>query len=260
MKSERQHKEDIVEVCRRMHQKGMIAASDGNVSVRYRSDRVIMTPSGLNKGFISVDDLVVVDMEGRKISGRHKPTSEVNMHIEAYKQRDDIGAAVHAHPPKVTGFSVAGVTLARCVLPEVVLTMGSIPTAPYATPTTQEGAEAIKELIRDYDAIVLDRHGSFSVGSDVFKAYNMLEKIEHAAEVTLVARQLGKVRDLPASEVAKLSSMAQKFGMKNPCVGCGACGSPKCSDSKPVEINAETESDEEKLVGTIVTEVRKALA
>lgn len=234
-KSESDYRADVVEVCRRIYQKGYAAASDGNVSVRLGSDRILTTPSGLSKGFISPDQLIVTDMQGHKVPPFNaanrdlKPSSELKMHLEAYRQRADIGAVVHAHPPVATACTLAGVSLARCILPEVVLTLVAIPTADYATPSTEEVPDSIRDLIRDYDALLLERHGALTVGKDVFDAYFKLEKVEHTAQVTLAARQLGRVRGLAPEEVRKLERVRQQMGLSRGgmdprvCEECRAC-------------------------------------
>jgi len=236
MKSERQLRAEMVIICRMLSERGYIAATDGNVSVRMPgpggTSRLLITPSGLHKGFIREDDIVLCDMSGRKVRGRLNPSSELLMHLKAYEMRPDIGAVVHAHPPLSTAFSVAGVSLAKCVLPEVVLTMGTIPTTAYATPCSAEGPEAIKGLIADHDALVLDRHGTLTVGRDVFCAYGLLEKVEHTAKVTLTARLLGRLTLLTSDELERLKPYSPDRvarAQSDPhCTGCGGCGKTGC--------------------------------
>ncbi|HIC93570.1 MAG TPA: class II aldolase/adducin family protein, partial [Anaerolineae bacterium] len=151
--TERELREEIVHVCRLMYERGYIVATEGNVSARLSEDRLLVTPSGLCKGLLSPDQLIVVDMGGRRIGPGPRPTTEMAMHLEAYRRRPDIGAVVHAHPPVALALSIAGLPLADRLLPEVIVTLGSIPTTEYATPSTAEGAEAIKGLIRDHDAL-----------------------------------------------------------------------------------------------------------
>jgi L-fuculose-phosphate aldolase len=230
MKSERECRQDIVEVCRRMHGRGFISGSDGNVSVRLGANRILSTPSGLNKGFIAPKDLIITDMEGTKLQGEHKPTTELFMHIEAYMRREDIGAVIHAHPPFTVAFSIAGQKLPQCVMPEIVMMFGSIPTAAYATPCTEEGPRVIADLIGSCDALIIERHGTLTVGENVFSAYDKLEKIEHSAQVSAAARQLGPVKPLPQEEIQKLLALREKLGLKGkvyPCNKCGMCGTSR---------------------------------
>jgi len=229
-------RQEIVRVCRLLWERGYVAATDGNVSVRLGPDRILTTPSGLGKGFIEPEQLVLTNLAGVPLPEHEqtckdlKPSSELRIHCEAYRQREDIGAVVHAHPPVALAFTIAGMSLAQCVLPEVVLSLGSIPTTRYATPTSAQGPDVIRDLITKYDALILDRHGSITVGKTVFEAYLKLEKLEHAAQVTLAARQLGNVQTLPPDEVRRLTAIRrQTLGLPAEyegagCVHCGACG------------------------------------
>lgn len=206
LRFERDLRRALVEVCQRMYQRGLIVALDGNVSARLPGDRVLTTPRGVCKGDLDPDMLVVVGLDGRKISGKGEPTTELPLHLECYRRRPDIAAMVHGHPPLATAFTVAGDRLAGCIIPEVVLTLGeAIPVAAYGTPSTDELPKSISELILHHDAILLDRHGSVTVGHTPWEAFFKLEKLEYAAQVTLVSRQLsGRVRTLDAGELGRL--------------------------------------------------------
>lgn len=189
----------IVEIGKLMHQKNFIAAGDGNISARLDRERLLVTPSGVSKGFLDPRQLLIVDLNGEKIAPRAgkwrdlKPSSEIRLHLECYRQRADIGAVIHAHPPYAIACTLAGISLAQGILPEVVYDLGAIPTAPYATPASEEGAQAIRDLIRKHNAVLLDRHGSVTVGADVWEAYLRLERVEHVALMILAAQQaLGK--------------------------------------------------------------------
>ena len=186
---EQQTRLDIVEVGRRLWLQGYVASNDGNISVRLGPDRLLTTPKSVSKGFMTPEMMVVTDMDGVKVHGERDASSELKMHLEVYQQRPDIGAVVHAHPPVTIAFSLAGQKLPQCVLPEIVMIFGSIPTASYATPCTDEGPRAIAELIGDCDALIIERHGTITVGDTVFTAYDRLEKVEHSAQVSAAARQ-----------------------------------------------------------------------
>lgn len=203
MPSEQSLKQEIVMICRMMHQKNLIAGMDGNVSLKW-GDHLLTTASGVNKGFLRTDQILTVDWEGRVLQGEGQPTSEMAMHLAVYRLRSEVSAVIHAHPPLITAFSIAGVTLEEFILPEVVMSLGLVPTASYATPTTAEVPESIQGLIDRYDALILERHGALTVGQDLMDAYNKMEKLEHAALVILTALQLGRVRLLPPKEVEKL--------------------------------------------------------
>jgi L-fuculose-phosphate aldolase len=208
--SSHQLRQDIVRVCRMLHRKNYLAATDGNVSVRL-GDRVLTTPSGINKGLMEADQVITVDLSGRVIMGEGSPTSEIRMHLLAYELRPDILAVVHAHLPYATACTLAGIDLLEPILPEVVITLGGIPTAPYATPGTDEVPEAIRGFIQTYDAILLSRHGAMTMGREVMDAYNKMEKLEHTARVVLAARLQGPVPPLPPAEVEKLRRIAAEY-------------------------------------------------
>lgn len=256
MKSEWEHRQEIVDIGQRMYGRGYVAATDGNVSVKMADDRVLITPTGVCLGEMSPEDLVTVESGGTVCDSNQRPSSELPMHLEVYGQRPDVGAVIHAHPPLATAFTVAGISLAQCVIPEVVLTMGTIPTTEYATPSTEKGRDVVRELIRCHDALILDRHGTLTVGPDLISAYRKLEKVEHAAQVTLAARQLGNVRTLPPEEVKRLETMRAELGLgKNveACSNCGTCG--KGVTQEP----ALTPEVDERVVDVVVEEVLRVL-
>lgn len=227
--TERDARRDIVEVCRRIYARGWLAATDGNVSVLLGEGRVLTTPTGVHKGYLREEDLLVVDRRGERLSGTRRPSSELAMHLAAYDARPDIGAVVHAHPTNCIAFSIAGVSLAQCLLPEVVFTFGSIPTTAYTTPTTDEVPTEVRKWLGDFDAMILDRHGSLTVGADVYAAYDRLERMEHVAEITLRARMLGPIRPLDPAQIARLRAVGRGLGLPerkvlgSPCDHCNAC-------------------------------------
>ena len=210
MATETELKQEIVCICRMLHRKNYLAATDGNVSVRL-GDRLLTTPSGVHKGLMEAEQVITVDLKGRVLAGEGRPTSEIRMHLLAYELRPEVGAVVHAHLPYATACTLAGIDLLEPILPEVVITLGGIPTAPYATPGTEEVPEAIRDFIREYDAILLSRHGAMTVGRDVRDAYNKMEKLEHTARVVLAARLQGPLPPLPPAEVEKLRRLGEKY-------------------------------------------------
>jgi L-fuculose-phosphate aldolase len=195
---------EIVEICSWMYQKGFIASSEGNVSACLGPDRLLVTPRGLHKGFLLPEQLVVTDFDGHQVSGDLAPSSELPLHLLVYRERPDVEAVVHAHPTMAIACSLVGISLVDGVVPEVITSLGAIPTASYATPGTAEAAEAIRAPIRQFDAIILARHGSVTVGKDLQEAYIKLEMLEHTAQILLLARLLGSVAPLPREEVARL--------------------------------------------------------
>jgi len=227
---------DIVEVGRRMYARGYTASNDGNISVRYGADRLLMTPKSVCKGFMSPDMMCVTDLEGRKLQGDRDPSTEMLMHLEVYRQRPDVRAVVHAHPPIATGFAVAGIPLDRAVLAEVLTTLGSIPIAEYATPSTTELPNAVRKYIKAHDGMLLANHGALTVGGDLFAAYFKMETIEHFAKISLVARLLGRENLIAREEVLRLQELRGTYGIKAP--------APICADpSDPADTGTGTRGD-----------------
>ncbi|HNW59655.1 MAG TPA: class II aldolase/adducin family protein [bacterium] len=207
-------KEEIVEVGRRIWSRGYVAANDGNISARIDARRILITPTGVSKGFMSPDDLIVIDLQGNVLSGTKKPSSEVFMHLAIYQERPDIGSVCHAHPPTATGFAVAGLPLDACVLPEVIISLGSIPVIPYGTPGTFELYAPFLAKLKEHDAFLLANHGAITVGINAMNAYHKMETLEHFAQISLVARQLGRVNVLSESEAETLYALRDRFGVR----------------------------------------------
>jgi len=168
------------------------------------------------------EDLIVVDYEGNVLEGRKKPSSEVFMHLRIYKDRPDVNGVVHAHPPKATGFAVAGIPLTQCVLPEVIVSLGGIPLAEYGTPGTDEFYEPVLKYLQDYDAFLLQNHGALTIGPDVMGAYYKMETLEHFAHIAFTAIQLGNLGSIGKPDVQKLIDLRQRFGIKTT-VSCESC-------------------------------------
>ena len=238
---------DVVRVGRLMYEKGFISAGDGNISSRIEPGRILVTPSGLHKGFLEPEELLIVDEEGnrsgapRSASRKLKPTSELPMHLEAYRLRPDIGAVVHAHPPTTIALSIAGIPMADCLLPEVIVTLGLIPTTGYATPSSAENVRAIREFIGNHDALVLQRHGTVTVGKDPMQGFMRLETVEQNARVAFMLAQLGISNPLPPEEVTKLLEQRVEMGLSRAgeaaefCTVCGVChtGNTHASTMRP---------------------------
>lgn len=226
---------EIVRIGRLMYERGLAVATEGNISARLSTDRILVTPSRVCKGMLEPDQLIVVNLEGERVgpvtsaNRGLRPTSEMPMHLEAYRQRADIGAVVHAHPPTAIALSIAGISLAECLLPETIVFLGLVPTTAYATPASAENVRAIRELIVGHDAILLQRHGTLTVGRDPWDAFMKAEIVEHSARIALILRQLGGGPPLPPEEVQKLLAMRQALGLARPgeagefCAVCGVC-------------------------------------
>jgi len=206
-------RQEIVKAARLMHARGLIAGHDGNISVKVAPNKLVCTPSGVNKGFLTEQDLVVVDLEGRKIRGEVEPSSEILMHLLVYQRREDVGCVVHAHPPHCVACTLVGLSLATPQVPEAAFVLGAVPTAPYATPGTNEVPQSIERFVSSCEAILLERHGSITVGRDVTEAYNRLEALEHVAHVLFLARNLGDVQPLNEGQVARLRTSVTSRGI-----------------------------------------------
>jgi L-fuculose-phosphate aldolase len=211
----------IVRVCRRLYDRGLIAGPDGNVSVRISSDHVLVTPRGFSKADVEEHDLVMVSLDGTRIGGRHEASSEVAMHLAAYRAREDVAAVVHAHPPVATAFAVAGLGLPGDVLPELTLQLGEVPLVPYATPGTQALPDSMASWLPNYDAFLLANHGVTTLGRTVGEAHQRMESVEHCANILLTARLLGRVNALGAGDVRVLDEARRRLSENRPSVWAG---------------------------------------
>ncbi len=238
MPREHQSRKAIVKIGAMLHERGFIAACDGNLSVRLDRHRVLVTPTAMSKGMMKPADLVIVDMNGRKLEGRREVTSEIGMHLLIYRMRPDVHGVVHAHPRTATGFAAAGLALDQPLVCEVVIGLGQIPLAPYGTPGTPELAATLEPLIPDYDAILMANHGVVTYGADLQSAYMKMETVEHFAQIALVSHLLGRQRPLEGEEVEKLVVARSKYqGVKSaapmPVYACTNDGRRSKSQSKP---------------------------
>lgn len=223
MKPEREYRDDIVQIGRLVFDKGWVASNDGNISIRVDAERILATPTGMCKGMMQPDDLIVLDRKGRKISGRREKTTEIDMHLTIYDLRPDIRAVVHAHPPVATGFATAGRPLNLALLPEVIISFGCVPLAGYGLPGTRELTEPMRPLIPKHEALLMANHGAVCYGEDVFQAYFRMETVEHSARIQLVAELLGGPNVLPRAEVAKLLDARARYGVR-----ARSSGEPDC--------------------------------
>ena len=214
-KSERELRQDIVDIGRLVYQKGWVAANDGNITIRLSPDRILATPTGISKGMMHVDDLIIVDKQGGKLEGRRECTSEIFMHCTIYNMRPDIHSVLHAHPPVATGFATAGRPLDQALLPEVIIGLGCVPLAAYGLPGTPALTEPMLPYIPKYDAIMMGNHGAVCYGEDVYKAFFKMETVEHFARIALVAELLGGANVLPKTEVNKLLDSRSRYGIKS---------------------------------------------
>ncbi|HEY6764071.1 MAG TPA: class II aldolase/adducin family protein [Candidatus Sulfotelmatobacter sp.] len=211
MSTQRRHREEIVQYGRTLHQRGFVAAMDGNLSVRLPGNKILVTPTCVSKGAMRPADLVIVDLDGKRVAGRRSVTSEIGMHLLIYRMRPDIQAIVHAHPPTATGFAAAGIPLSEPLVCEVVIGLGSIPLARYGTPGTAELAKTLEPFIPRYDAILMSNHGVVAYADTLEHAYMKMETVEHFAQIALVTHLLGRQQPLKQNEIDKLLIARTKY-------------------------------------------------
>ncbi len=211
--SEYRLRQEIIRVTRIVANQGLIRSSDGNLSVRLDDARFLVTPSGLYKMSMEPDDPIIVDQHGEVLIGKPglKPTSEINMHLEAYRQRPDINAVLHAHPPYTTALTIAGLPFPTDYLPEVLIALGDVPIAKYGTPGTPDLGESIREFVKNHNAVILSHHGSITVGATLEEALIALERLEHAAYTYCLAHGLGDPIPLPSKELAQLRKIGNQI-------------------------------------------------
>lgn len=226
MTSERQFRREIVLFGRMLHERGYVAAMDGNLSVRLDEWRILATPTAMCKGMMRPADMVIVDLDGQRLAGRRDVSSEIAMHLLIYRLRPDVRGIVHAHPTTATGFAAAGIALNQPLVCEVVIGLGSIPLAKYGTPGTPELTDALEPLVPQYDAILMSNHGVVTYGNDLHQAYMKMETVEHFAQIALVTHVLGRQQPLGGQELEKLIVARSKYqGSKSAAPLPLACGS-----------------------------------
>jgi len=201
----------IGELC---YQRGYIAGADGNLSARMSDGTILITPAGVMKGFLSPHQIAHIDIEGRVVNDGPGPSSEVGIHLVAYQERPDIKAMLHAHPPHAVAMTIAGIDMQMPIIPEIIVTIGGIPTAPYGTPGTAELPESIRELVRCSDTMIMQNHGSCTLGTNLMDAYKKLDMLEHTARILWLAHTAkGGLDPLPADQVQKLLETRQMLGI-----------------------------------------------
>ncbi|MCG3179944.1 MAG: L-fuculose phosphate aldolase [Phycisphaerae bacterium] len=221
MAGEWQLKQQICDVGRRMYERGFVAANDGNISVRIGPNRFLCTPTGVSKGTLVPGDIGVVDIEGNQIAGSKPRTSEIRMHLAIYKERTDINAVCHAHPPHATAFAVAGVDIPNCILPEVEVFIGQVPIARYETPGTWDFAETILPYVRNKaNTILLANHGAVSCDRTLEQAYFHLETVDMYCQILLLSKQVGSINQISDEKVRELLGLKKRLGIADPRLDC----------------------------------------
>lgn len=189
----------------------MLAGTDGNISVKLDDDRIMITPSGVPKGRMSPDEMVIVDINGKHLQGNKKASSEMLMHLAVYKARPEIKSCVHSHAPYATAFAAAGIELKEDILPEVVVFIGAIPLTDYAPPGTDAIPKSLEPYLDNHNAFLLRNHGLLTIGHDLNEAFNRHETVEHFAKIVHLARQLGNVNSIPSDDFKRLEKMRAKL-------------------------------------------------
>lgn len=208
-------REVMCDICHKMWQLGWVAANDGNLSVKLPDGNFLATPTGISKSFITPEKLVIINPEGEVLQAidGYRPSSEIKMHLRCYKERDDVGAVLHAHPPTATGYAVAHIPLDRYTMIETVAAIGSIPVTPYGTPSTYEVPDAIAPYLQEHDVLLLANHGALTVGADAITAYYRMETLELFAKISLTAHLLGGEKEIRAKIIDKLIELRKYYGI-----------------------------------------------
>ncbi len=255
MVSEYEIKKQICDIGKRIYDRGMVAANDGNISVKISDNEFLCTPTGVSKGFMTPDYICKVDAKGNVIqaNGSFKPSSEIKMHMRVYEQRPDVKSVVHAHPIYATSFAIAGIPLTQPIMPEAVIALGCVPIAEYGTPSTMEIPDAVEKYLPYFDAVLLANHGALAYSDSLLAAYHKMESLEFYAELLFKAKQLGGPKELSSTQVEQLYEIRRQFGLsgKHPadvcarnkqgetsCHNCGACNLPK-NDANDADLVAE---------------------
>jgi len=254
MLNEYEIKKQICDVGRRMYDRNMVAANDGNISVKLNDNEFLCTPTGVSKGFMTPEFICKVNAKGEVIqaNGKYKPSSEIKMHMRVYEKREDVGSVVHAHPNFGTAFAIAGIPLTQPIMPEAVIALGCVPIAEYGTPSTVEIPDNLEKYLPHYDAVLLESHGALTWSVDLMSAYMKMESLEFYAELLYKSKMLGGPKEFDKDQIAKLYEIRRQMGLpgKHPaniCAelnggsGChcgsscsGACGSNEKS-AKDIE-------------------------
>lgn len=255
-------KQAILDVGRRMYASKMVAANDGNISVKVAPGLVWCTPTGVSKGFMKEDMLVKIDTSGKVLSGRMKPSSEIKMHLRCYEEDSDILAVVHAHPQIATSYAIAGIAMDAAISSEAVVNLGVVPVAPYATPGTYEVPDSIAPYVKDYNAVLLSNHGALTWGGGVYEAYYRMETLEHYAGMLMYTTNIiGRRNSLSCDQIQELIKAREKFGIKGGGVPpCEVNPKPFVKDTGCGCPVSGAQDDDAQLVALITRKVMEALS
>jgi L-fuculose-phosphate aldolase len=254
------YKKLICDIGKRVYEKGLVAANDGNISVRIGEDEFLITPTNVSKGFLTPDMIIKVDSEGNVLEGDYKPTTEIKMHLLVYRERPDVHAVLHVHPPYATAFAIAGIPLDQAIMPEAIVSLGTIPLAQYGTPSTDEVPEAVKTHVYDHQGVLLENHGALTWGKNLEQAYYLMESLEFTAKINWISKLLKGDRELSKENVAKLIGIKTMMGLEG--VSPKGVDVPEGSNARKVtSLNEQTlsERDINLIVDRVTTSVLIAL-
>jgi L-fuculose-phosphate aldolase len=254
------YKKLICDIGKRVYEKGFVAANDGNISVRIGEDEFLITPTNVSKGFLTPDMIIKVDREGNVLEGDYKPTTEMKMHLLVYRERPDVHAVLHVHPPYATAFAIAGIPLDQAIMPEAIVSLGTIPLAQYGTPYTDEVPEAVKTHVYDHQGVILENHGALTWGKNLEQAYYLMESLEFTAKINWISKLLKGDRELSKENVAKLIGIKTMMGLEG--VSPKGVDVPEGSNARKVtSLNEQTlsERDINLIVDRVTTSVLNAL-
>ena len=214
---------EIIKIGKLLYERGLVASSDGNISVRLDDGRVLTTPTQVSKGRMSEDILALVDVDGTALNDK-RASSELQMHLLIYRERADVNAVVHAHPPHGTAFAVAGLAIDAPILSEVILALGCVPLAAYGTPSTTELTDAMRPFVKYHNALLMANHGAVAYGDTVWQAFDRMETLEHTAKIAILSRALGAAQELSPDDITKLVNIREKAGYLTKAARCQSCG------------------------------------
>ena len=259
-------KKQICDIGKRIYDRNMVAANDGNISVKLNDNEFLCTPTGVSKGFMTPEFICKVDAKGNVLqaNGNFRPSSEIKMHMRVYEKRPDVGAVVHAHPNFATAFAIAGIPLTQPIMPEAVIALGCVPIAEYGTPSTMEIPDNVEKYLPYYDAVLLESHGALTWSTDLLAAYMKMESVEFYAELLYKSKMLGGPKELSKDQVKRLYEIRKAFGLpgKHPADIClnaknGNARCHNCSQGAPME-GCGSSSDAD-LIAAITKKVMETL-
>jgi len=263
MVNEFELRKQICEVGKRIYNRNMAAANDGNISVKLNDKEWLCTPTGVSKGFMTPDYICKVDSKGNVLhaNGSYRPSSEIKMHMRVYEKRSDVNAVVHAHPAYATSFAIAGIPLTQPIMPEAVIFLGCVPIVEYGTPSTMEIPDNVEKYLEHYDSVLLESHGALTWGRDLQSAYHMMESTEFYAQLLYHAKVLGGPKELTGAQVKRLYELRKEFGIpgRHPAELCLNKKGSNCHNCSTSVGDTTSSSSKEDMVKEITEKVIKAL-